>query len=133
MQNLETEDGLLSDQKVQRGPADFYAIAAPKRGWVARLAPNQVIDYGAVDRTEIFDHERLAFAPDARVTARDLCLRIEARQVNLGKNIGHWIGTAHEVTVLLQKERRVKLSRARDNELGRGPRRRQRQAGIAAR
>lgn len=46
----------------------------------ARLAcaeTDGLVDDRAIDRAEIFDEEGIAFAPDARMAARDFCLRVE--------------------------------------------------------
>ena len=103
-----------SDQEVQSGLAHADAIAAVERARLPRFKVDNIIDDGAVDRTEVFDHESAAFPPNARVATRDFCVRIESRQVDFRKDAREGIGPAHEIGVFLNKKRGVQLSRARD-------------------
>src|SRR5918999_658000 len=76
-----------SDQEVQSGLAHADAIAAVERARLPRFKVDNIIDDGAVDRTEVFDHESTALSPDARVPPRNLRIGIKSRQVDLRKDI----------------------------------------------
>src|SRR5712692_1779447 len=120
-----------SYQKVQSSLAQANAIAAVERPRLAWLQTYHVIYHSAVNRTKVFDHKTFAFAPDARMTARDFGLRIKARKVHFGKNIRQRIRASDQVAVLLQQERGVEFSSARHDELGSRARGVERRAGIA--
>src|SRR5205823_12646942 len=71
----------LSDEKVERGLAEAEAVAVGERARLARAEPHCLVDDRPVDAPQIFQEERVALAPDARVAARDFGLRVEAREV----------------------------------------------------
>ena len=89
---------------------EIYTSTLSKR--LPRFKVDNIIDDGAVDRTEVFDHESAAFPPDARVATRNFCVRIESRQVDFRKDVRKGIGAADEIGVLLNKKRGVQFSRA---------------------
>src|ERR1051325_5980184 len=99
-------------QKMKRRLAELDAIAAVQWPRMARLKANHIIDDCAVDRTEIFNHEGVALAPNARMPARYFCLRIEPREIDFWKNVRERISAAQEIAVLLQVEGRVEFSRS---------------------
>src|ERR1051325_160765 len=97
-------------QKMKRRLAEFNSIAAVQRPRLARLEANHIIDDGSIDRTEILNHEGVAFAPSARMPPRDFCLRIEPGEIHFRKNIRQRIRAAQKVALLLQVEGRIKFS-----------------------
>ena len=60
-----------SDQEVQSGLAHADAIAAVERARLTRLKVDNIIDDGAVDRPEVFDHESTTLSPDTSVPPRN--------------------------------------------------------------
>ena len=86
---------------MKRGLPELYSISALEWPRPARFQPDDVIDHRAVHGTEVFHFKDIAVAPNARVPARDLCVRIESRQIDLRKDIGKRIGPAQKVSVSL--------------------------------
>src|SRR5690349_9707610 len=87
-----------------------------------RLQTDRVVarrhENGAVRRTEILYEKVAAFVPNTSVAARDLGLRIEAREVDLGKDVRLRIAASDDVVALFQgKDGSLQLARAVDDEL----------------
>ena len=72
---------------MERSLANANSITTVERVRLSGRQVNCVIDDSAIDRSQILYHKVLAFAPDTSVTPRHLGLRIEPRQINLGKDI----------------------------------------------
>src|SRR5215813_9683640 len=86
--------GNLANQKMQRRLADTQLIATIKHARLPGCKPHRIIDHGAVHRSEILNEKRFALEPDARVAPRHLCLRIEARKIDLRKDVRMRIGAS---------------------------------------
>ena len=72
---------------MQRRFPDAQFVTAVEYARLSGRKSDGVVDYGSIHRAEIFYQKSFAFQPDARVTARHLGFRIEARQVDLGKDV----------------------------------------------
>src|SRR4029453_19233135 len=106
----------LSEQEMQRGLAHANPIAAIQRARVAWFEVHHIIYYRAIHGAKDFDQKSIAFPPDAPMTTRHFCLRIKARKVDLRKDVRQRIGAPDEITISLQKKRRVQFSRAGDHQ-----------------
>src|ERR1700750_2876231 len=115
-----------SDEKLQRRLAEAQAVAARERARLSRAQSHRVVDDRPVDRAEVFDEERLALAPDARVASGDFRLGGALREVYVWEDVRLRISAPDEVRLLVEKERRFKLGRPRHDESrssARGPQR----------
>jgi hypothetical protein len=69
----------------------------------------RVVVYSYVNRAPVLHEKVLTHAPNSGVAARDFRFRIEARKIDLRKNIGVGIGAPEEVVVFLQDKRGIQL------------------------
>ena len=74
------------------------AVQDPRLSWRKSY---RIVDYSSINRAQVLNEKCLTFAPNSGVTARDLRFRVEARKIDLRKNIGMWIGPTEEVVVFL--------------------------------
>src|ERR671939_847689 len=113
---------------MERGLAEAQFVSALKDAGLARGESHGIVNHCSVNRVQIFNQKRLAFAPDARVAARDLRLRVKFREINFGEDVRLRVAPAQQVTLLLQDERNVQLRSSRNDQLGGRTRRTQRRA-----
>jgi hypothetical protein len=84
---LTTDNGQLSNEKMERGFAEPQFVSALKDAGLARRKAHGIVNYSSVDGVQIFNQKCFALAPDARMTPRDFSLWIEAREIYLRENI----------------------------------------------
>src|SRR5436190_24337765 len=106
---------------MKRGIADTQPVAAHDRVRMMRLQAHRSVggrnEDRAVRRAEVLDEELAAVIPNARMTPRDLCLRIEARKIDLGEDIRLRITAADDVVALFEREHgRLQFARSVDDQ-----------------
>src|SRR3989440_3417679 len=113
---------------MERRLAESQAVAVGERSRLARPQSHGLVDDRAVDAPQIFEEERVALAPDARVAARDFRLRVEARKIYVGEDVRLRVCATDEVHLLVENKRRVEFRGSGDDEARGRARRTQRRA-----
>ena len=82
---------------MQRRFPQTQLVSAVQNSRLARGKSDGIVNYCAVNRSQIFDEKRFSFTPNPGVTARDFGFGIEARKIDLRKNIGMRISATQQV------------------------------------